>query len=81
MSPNAVYKLGGKVQNIVRSHNYIVKHGRKAISGAVCELSRSEHVVSSFQTWTSGDEHESLYELQARGYPLHLRPKQQMWTC
>ena len=29
MSPNAVYILGGEVENIVRSHNYIEKHGRK----------------------------------------------------
>ena len=29
MSPNAVYKLGGELENIVRSHNYIGKHGRK----------------------------------------------------
>ena len=29
MSPNAVYKLEGDVENILRSHNYIGKHRRK----------------------------------------------------
>ncbi|GFX39438.1 hypothetical protein TNCV_2668001 [Trichonephila clavipes] len=29
VSPNPVYKLGGVVENIVRSQNYIGKHGRK----------------------------------------------------
>ncbi|GFX93901.1 hypothetical protein TNCV_3412641 [Trichonephila clavipes] len=29
VSLNAVYKLGGVVENIVRSQNYIGKHGRK----------------------------------------------------
>ncbi|GFX45622.1 hypothetical protein TNCV_176151 [Trichonephila clavipes] len=32
--PNAVYRLGGEVENIVRSHICIGKHGRKAISDA-----------------------------------------------
>ncbi|GFU87843.1 hypothetical protein TNCV_963991 [Trichonephila clavipes] len=50
--PNAVYKLVGEVKNIVRSHNYIGKHGWKVIGGAVHEFTRSENVVSSFQTWT-----------------------------
>ncbi|GFS93301.1 retrovirus-related Pol polyprotein from transposon TNT 1-94 [Trichonephila clavipes] len=30
VSPNAIYKLGGNVENILRSHNYIGKHGRKS---------------------------------------------------
>ncbi|GFY32446.1 uncharacterized protein TNCV_3559541 [Trichonephila clavipes] len=38
VSPNTVYKLGGVVENIVRSQNYIGNHGRKAIGGAVREL-------------------------------------------
>ena len=29
VSPNVVYKLRGEVENIVRRHNYIGKHGRK----------------------------------------------------
>ena len=45
VSPNAVYKFGGEVANIVRNHNYIGKHGRKAIGGAVRELASSESVV------------------------------------
>ncbi|GFX95674.1 uncharacterized protein TNCV_4886001 [Trichonephila clavipes] len=43
VSPNAVYKLGGVVENIVRSQNYIGKHGRKAIGGAVRELARERY--------------------------------------
>ncbi|GFX46219.1 uncharacterized protein TNCV_2298681 [Trichonephila clavipes] len=50
VSPNATYKLGWEVENIVRSHNYIKVHRRKAIGGAVRELTMSKHVVSSFQT-------------------------------
>ncbi|GFX11297.1 hypothetical protein TNCV_2803611 [Trichonephila clavipes] len=40
MSPNAVYKLEGEVESIVKSRNYIGKHSRKAIGGAVRELAR-----------------------------------------
>lgn len=29
MSPNAVYKLRGEVENIVKNHNCIKKHERK----------------------------------------------------
>ena len=29
MSPIAVYKFGEEVKNILRSHNYIEKYGRK----------------------------------------------------
>ncbi|GFT00637.1 hypothetical protein TNCV_141821 [Trichonephila clavipes] len=49
VSPNVMYKLGGEVENIVRSHNYIRKHGRKELGGAVRELARSVHMVSSIQ--------------------------------
>ncbi|GFY19227.1 hypothetical protein TNCV_4225911 [Trichonephila clavipes] len=38
VSPNAVFKLGGDVEIIVRSHNYRGKRGRKAIGGTVREL-------------------------------------------
>ncbi|GFU26497.1 hypothetical protein TNCV_2463411 [Trichonephila clavipes] len=34
VSPNAVYKLGGEVNNTVMSQNYIGKHGWKVIGGA-----------------------------------------------
>ncbi|GFX54025.1 hypothetical protein TNCV_2336611 [Trichonephila clavipes] len=58
----------------MRSHNYIGDHGRKAIGGAVRKLAASEHLVSSFQTWTACNEHESLYDCRVGGNPLHLRP-------
>ena len=32
VSPNAVCMLGWKIENIVRSHNYVRKHRRKAIN-------------------------------------------------
>ncbi|GFV27397.1 hypothetical protein TNCV_3795921 [Trichonephila clavipes] len=75
-------KLGGEVEIIVRSYNYIGKHMRKAIGGAEREFERSAHVrvVSSFQTWTACDEHESLFERPASGYSLHLRLTQQKWN-
>ncbi|GFU70893.1 hypothetical protein TNCV_2206101 [Trichonephila clavipes] len=73
-------KLGRKVENIVRNHNYIGKHGRKAIGGAVSELARSAHIVRSFQTWTVDDEYKSLYERRVGGYPLHQRHSQRKWT-
>ncbi|GFX08397.1 hypothetical protein TNCV_3268861 [Trichonephila clavipes] len=38
VSPNAVYKLGGEVENIVKNHNYKAKDERKAIGNAVLEL-------------------------------------------
>ncbi|GFS93302.1 hypothetical protein TNCV_2697641 [Trichonephila clavipes] len=76
VSPNAMYKLGWEAENIVRSYNYIGKDGWKAIGGAVRELGRLEHVVSSFQTWIVCDEHEFLYERRVGGYSLHLRPSQ-----
>ncbi|GFV65294.1 RNase H domain-containing protein [Trichonephila clavipes] len=79
--PNAVRKLGREVENIVRSHTYIGKHRRNAVGGAVRELTRSAQVVSSLQTWTACDEHESFYEHRVGGYPLHLRHCQQKWTC
>ncbi|GFW72315.1 hypothetical protein TNCV_703521 [Trichonephila clavipes] len=62
VSLNVVYKLEGEVEDIVRIHNYMGKHERKAISGAERKLPISAHVVSSFQTWTACDEHQSLYE-------------------
>ncbi|GFS59052.1 hypothetical protein TNCV_69501 [Trichonephila clavipes] len=62
MSSNAEYKLGREVKNIVKSHNYIEKHRQKVIGDAVRDLTRSEPVVFSFQTWTVSDERESLYE-------------------
>ncbi|GFX00424.1 uncharacterized protein TNCV_2090741 [Trichonephila clavipes] len=43
VSPNAVSKLGGVVENIVRSQNYIGKHGWKAIGDAVRELARERY--------------------------------------
>ncbi|GFV36522.1 hypothetical protein TNCV_2260411 [Trichonephila clavipes] len=80
MSPNAMSRLGGKVVNIVRSHNYIGKHGWKAIGDAVHELAGSEYMVFSFLTWTDCDDHEPLYESRIGGYPLHLRPSQRKWS-
>ncbi|GFU79384.1 hypothetical protein TNCV_871551 [Trichonephila clavipes] len=47
-------------QVVLRSHNYIGKHEKKVMGGAVRELARSAHVVSTFQTWTACDERESL---------------------
>ncbi|GFX49897.1 hypothetical protein TNCV_1031481 [Trichonephila clavipes] len=41
VSLNAVYKIGGEIENIVRSNNYLNKHGQKAIGGAV------RHMLSS----------------------------------
>ncbi|GFX68359.1 hypothetical protein TNCV_2817331 [Trichonephila clavipes] len=70
--PNAMHKLGGEVKNIMRSLNYEGKHGRKVIGSTVRELTRSEQVISSFQTWTTCDEHVSLYERRVGRYPLHL---------
>ncbi|GFW17757.1 hypothetical protein TNCV_1133571 [Trichonephila clavipes] len=55
------------------SHNQIGKHGWKSIGGA--------HMVSTFQTWTACDEHESLYEHRVGGYPFHLRLSQRKLTC
>ncbi|GFT10388.1 hypothetical protein TNCV_3736081 [Trichonephila clavipes] len=57
---NAVCKLETKVENIVDSHNYIGKHGWKAIGGTVRQLSSSAHMVCSFQTGAACNEHESL---------------------
>ncbi|GFU01029.1 hypothetical protein TNCV_1816481 [Trichonephila clavipes] len=62
-----MYKLEGEVEKIMRSHNYIEKHGWKVIGGAVRELTRSAHVVSSLHTWIACDEHESLYEPRFSG--------------
>ncbi|GFT40790.1 hypothetical protein TNCV_1583931 [Trichonephila clavipes] len=62
-----MYKLEGEVEKIMRSHNYIEKHGWKVIGGAVRELTRSAHVVSSLHTWIACDEHESLYEPDSLG--------------
>ncbi|GFX30581.1 hypothetical protein TNCV_3462291 [Trichonephila clavipes] len=81
VSPNAVYKLVGEVNNIVRSHNYTRKHGQKVKGEAVRELGSLAHVVSSFQPWTVCDEHELLYEYRYGGYPLHLQPSQRKWMC
>ena len=39
-SPNAEFELGWQVQNFVRSQNYIGKHRRKAIDGAVRETGK-----------------------------------------
>ncbi|GFV97551.1 hypothetical protein TNCV_2040591 [Trichonephila clavipes] len=79
--PNEVYTLGEEVENIVISHNYIGKHGRKQTGGAVREKSWSALVVSSFQTRTARDEHDLLYESQIGGYPLHLKPTKRKRTC
>ncbi|GFW06308.1 transposable element Tcb2 transposase [Trichonephila clavipes] len=81
VSLNVVNKLGWEVETIVWSHNCTGKHGRKAIGGALPELARSAYVISSLQTETACDEHESLYERRVDGYPLHLRPSQRKWTC
>ncbi|GFS61580.1 hypothetical protein TNCV_4312591 [Trichonephila clavipes] len=65
-----MYNLGGEVENIVRSHYYIGKHGRKAIGGAVRELARLKHVVSSFQTWTACDKKGSLHDPELADTPF-----------
>ncbi|GFW72248.1 hypothetical protein TNCV_702851 [Trichonephila clavipes] len=79
--PNAEYQLEEELESIVRNHNCIGKHGRKAIGDAARELVGSAHVVSSFQTLTACDDHESVYESQVGGYPLQLRPCQRKWMC
>ncbi|GFX75843.1 hypothetical protein TNCV_2238151 [Trichonephila clavipes] len=47
--PNAVYKSGDEVENIVNSHNYLGKHGWKAIGDAIRELAGFASVVSHFR--------------------------------
>ena len=47
VSPNAVYIL--EWEDTVMKQNYIEKHGRKAINGAVPEIPRTARMVSSFQ--------------------------------
>ncbi|GFS58852.1 uncharacterized protein TNCV_4271401 [Trichonephila clavipes] len=49
VSLNAVYKLGGEVENVLRSHYYIGKDGWKDIGGAVHELASSEHGFPHFR--------------------------------
>ena len=40
VSPNAECELGWEVQNFMKSQNYIGKHRRKAIDGAVRETGK-----------------------------------------
>ena len=80
VSPNDMYKLGGEVDNIVRSHNYKVKFGQKAIGSVVHKFTKSAHVFSSFQTHACV-KCELLYECLVGRHSLHLWPCQQKWTC
>ncbi|GFU66253.1 hypothetical protein TNCV_2041841 [Trichonephila clavipes] len=73
MSLNAEYKPKGDVENIVRSPNYIGKNGWKAIGGAVRELWKvGSCVVSSFETLSAYDEHESLYMNVRESADIHF---------
>ncbi|GFU68636.1 hypothetical protein TNCV_4982421 [Trichonephila clavipes] len=77
--PECPVQTWREVENIVKSHNYIGKHGRKTIGGIVRELARSARVVSSFHTRTACDE-QALYEHRVSGHLPHLPSSQRKWT-
>ena len=65
---NAVHKLGGKLENILRSQNYIGKYAQKARDGALCEHIKSAFLVSLNQKVC--DEHD--YYTKAELADIHF---------
>ncbi|GFX44153.1 uncharacterized protein TNCV_4119491 [Trichonephila clavipes] len=67
VSPNAVYKIGGEVENIVRNHNCIGKHGQKAIGDSVREL----HVLPELLQGVLAIAHQKVWFIHD-GTPVHF---------
>ncbi|GBM52390.1 hypothetical protein AVEN_160110-1 [Araneus ventricosus] len=61
----------GEVENMIRNHNHIGKHGKKWIGDAVLDLSRSAQ-CSLLYTSIECDQHELFHERQVFRYSPHL---------
>ena len=45
VAPYALYKLGGEVDNIIGSHNYLENHGQKRNSNEIKRLKESKATI------------------------------------